>query len=1529
MKPSVAFSFQALALGVLILASAPAGAQSGALQFDGTDDYVSFGPAPALGAGAFTIETWFKRTGAGVSTSTGSGGVTAAVPLLTKGRSEADGSTADMNWFLGLAGDKLCADFEAYSSGQNYPVTGARSVTLDQWHHAAATYDGTTWRLYLDGVLDTTLTVGATPRYDSIQHAALATALNSTGTPSGYFAGALDEARVWNYARSDAEIAAGRFMPVVSAPGLLGRWALDETSGTMAADSSGGRVHGTLFSAPAWTTGSPMLPVPAVTLVSPPDLSVVMDPNVSFVCQAQDALGLASATLYRGEPAQTFTFTGPAQTADAYLSADAPAVNYGAAASLNVDGATPHAHALIRFLNVFGSAPGQAPPQSVIASAVLRVNCNNYGALMKAYRLTQDWDPATATWNQRLSGTPWANPGADGAGSHAALEISADCTATGWRTIDLTAFVQEWSNGSENYGILLVDTGSDGVDLYSSESASPPELVITLQPAQPLAAVATQALSGLAATFSFSLPLQDSRNYIWNCLVQNSSGQESWAPANFRLSVDGNYPSFPALLAPANGAADAATSPALAVQVTDPNTDAMTVQFFGRPAQSADPDFTIAVLPDTQKYSASYPGIFTAQTQWIVNNRAARNILFVAQEGDVIDSPTAAQYANASASMSLLDGVLPYGLLRGNHDSDSALFNQYFPYTRYSGYSWYGGHYPANANDNSFQTFSAGSQQLLVLHLSFMPAADVITWAQAVISAHPAHKVIIVTHAFVDEAGNLTNGLDGTPTQYIWDSLVEPFANVCLVLCGHEHVEITRINPTADGRMVPQLLADYQAYANGGNGFLRLMRFAPAQNKVFVETYSPWLDQYETDANSQFALDVPLNAFKLIATQTGVASGSTASAVWAGLDPGAAYEWKTVATDSTGRSTTSPVWTFTTRATANSSPAVTLTGPAEGAVYPEAPALVSLSAAASDSDGSITSVEFFSGAASLGVDPVAPYELTASLAAGVHTLTALATDNSGAQSLSSPVRITVGAPPAAPGNLAAAAQSATQILLTWTDASATETGFEVYQSLDGAQYTSIGALSANTAGTTVTGLEPSTRYYYVVRAFNDAGWADSLPASATTLPPPPAPSAPSGLTAAPASDTSIDLSWTDNSSDETGFLIQRSLDGTTWTTAGSVPANATTFRDPGLASGTVYYYRASACNGSGCSAPAAMTASAPFIYSYATGETTATGTLAGTRTNTFADDGVYEQLTEKLAGSKPSTRYSALEHKWTFTATPGRSVAFYIQARQPVSAEGERFVFSYSTDGVLYHAMPEIVLPATDEGAYQFAALPSTLQGVVYVRVQDTDHTIGKNALDTLSIDHMLICSDVSPLLAPPAPPVIQQAAPGDQTVTLAWTTAAGATSYTVWRGPVGGPCAPVQAGLAQTTLTDTGLVNGTTYQYVVTAHNTFGASAYSAPATATPQAPAVTLPPGSLTATGARRKITLAWTQSPTPGITQNKVYRSTTAAGPYALLATLPAATSYSDSVSSGATFYYVVTAASPAGESAASNSASAAAK
>jgi len=141
--------------------------------------------------------------------------------------------------------------------GQNHPVIGTTVITNNVWHHAAATYDGTTWRLYLDGALDSQLALSGSPspRSNSIQHAALASAINSTGTAAGFFDGVLDEARVWNVARTQAQIVATKDTEVPAASGLIGRWGMNEGLGTVVGDSSGGSNNGAATNGPGWVGG--------------------------------------------------------------------------------------------------------------------------------------------------------------------------------------------------------------------------------------------------------------------------------------------------------------------------------------------------------------------------------------------------------------------------------------------------------------------------------------------------------------------------------------------------------------------------------------------------------------------------------------------------------------------------------------------------------------------------------------------------------------------------------------------------------------------------------------------------------------------------------------------------------------------------------------------------------------------------------------------------------------------------------------------------------------------------------------------------------------------------------------------------------------------------------------------------------------------------------------------------------------------------------------------------------------------------
>ncbi len=124
--------------------------------------------------------------------------------------------------------------------------------------------------------------------------------------------------------------------------------------------------------------------------------------------------------------------------------------------------------------------------------------------------------------------------------------------------------------------------------------------------------------------------------------------------------------------------------------------------------------------------------------------------------------------------------------------------------------------------------------------------------------------------------------------------------------------------------------------------------------------------------------------------------------LWSGVSPGI-YSLTAVVTDSSGAAITStPV-----AITVNALPAVALTAPANNAQF-AAPAAITLTANASDPDGSIAQVQFFSGSASLGIDTTSPYSVVwTGAAAGAYTLTAVATDNLGAVVSSTPITVKV------------------------------------------------------------------------------------------------------------------------------------------------------------------------------------------------------------------------------------------------------------------------------------------------------------------------------------------------------------------------------------------------------------------------------------------------------------------------------------------------------------------------------------------
>lgn len=290
-------------------------------------------------------------------------------------------------------------------------------------------------------------------------------------------------------------------------------------------------------------------------------------------------------------------------------------------------------------------------------------------------------------------------------------------------------------------------------------------------------------------------------------------------------------------------------------------------------------DFTIVALPDTQFYSETYPEIFKAQTQWIADNVASKNIKLVLMEGDIVNGGGETyQWQNADAAMKILDGKVPYMVAIGNHDynqnqplgrtASATNFNKWFGPARYAGQSWYQGAFASGSNENYYGFFTFSGREYIVLVLEAFPRDSVLDWANNVLAANHGREAILLTHAYLYydntrigrcdgfNAAKIgaTDGNDGEP---MWSKLVSKHPNISLVLNGH----VTPGDGTGrlselgvNGNLVNQVLADYQTLPNGGNGWLRIMTFHPSSNTIDVKTYSPWLNQYKTDSENQFTL---------------------------------------------------------------------------------------------------------------------------------------------------------------------------------------------------------------------------------------------------------------------------------------------------------------------------------------------------------------------------------------------------------------------------------------------------------------------------------------------------------------------------------------------------------------------------------------------------------------------------------------------------------------------------------------------------
>lgn len=940
------------AVAVLFVASVlsttrSAHAQTG-VQFDGSNDYLSFGTAPALGTEAFTLELWFYKTGLSSVTSTGSGGVS-AVPLLTKGRSENDGSNVDMNYFLGFRGtdNVLCGDYEEgtgqASPGLNHPVYGITSIRNNTWYHAAATFDGTTWRLYLNGKLEATSVVGAghLPQSASIQHAGLATAMNSLGATGGFFNGIIDEARIWNYARSEAQINATMYQEVTSGTGLIGRWGMNDGSGLTAVNSVGTSPNGALTNGASWGTGSTFAIANSldfgqsnsavVNLGDPAALDLAQFTIETWV--RRDGPGTPTNTGTGGITAVPLVTHGGPEDDGGFLD-----INYflGLRSSDNVVCADFEE-------GPAGLLQGQNHPVAGVTPLVVD----------QWYHVAATYDGST--WKLYLDGSLEATLAVN-------QPVQSQCVAPAGLG---TSFI---SNGS-SWGHLQGAMAEARVWNYARTMT---EIRATMN------SKITTSTPGLVGRWGMNDAAGNTVVGSAGTTITGNIQGSGWSwdvPPPFN-AIPSAPPSPPVLVSPADHAINVSLAPTLDVTVSDPDGDSVTVAFYGRVKTPVDPTpFTIVHLPDTQFYTSEQFGgthsMLNAQMQWIIDNRDTKHIAWVDQTGDCTDHGDAVidEWNKAAASFAMIENPvttgrtfgMPFSIDIGNHDElpvgdadgTTIYYNQFFGVSHFTGRDYYGGHH-STTNDNHYSLFSSNGMKFIVISLKYdvTPNADVLDWVDGVALANPDRWVIVSSHYLMDSG---IQGNFSTLGQAVYDRLKDN-PNFCLMLCSHIAGEGRRTD-TYQGRTVHTVMADYQSRQNGGNGILRYMTFYPAENVIRVKTYSPVTLQYEadSDSSSQFTLPVALSGtpgWQLIGT-TKVASGQHATMLWPARTAFTDYEWY-VSLDDGHKNTVGPVWSMTTGSAA---PVVALISPNGGESYATG-TNINIQWTASD-DVSVTAIDIY------------------------------------------------------------------------------------------------------------------------------------------------------------------------------------------------------------------------------------------------------------------------------------------------------------------------------------------------------------------------------------------------------------------------------------------------------------------------------------------------------------------------------------------------------------------------------------------
>lgn len=294
-------------------------------------------------------------------------------------------------------------------------------------------------------------------------------------------------------------------------------------------------------------------------------------------------------------------------------------------------------------------------------------------------------------------------------------------------------------------------------------------------------------------------------------------------------------------------------------------------------------DFSFMVIGDTQIVTSEHPDKLKNIYDYVLDNVTSKKVKHVFGVGDITDRDVVSEWEVATQQIARLDGVVPYSVVRGNHDIYSAdkkinkksYFDDYFG----SDDCFYADEYIDYYKGNSFKArntvheFSAGGRDYLVIALDYGADDFILEWASTLCYSHPNHNVIVSTHAYLASDGGYYDSTKGAPATRdygdsanngddMWEEFICRHDNIVMVISGHAPAKdvVYRQSEGDNGNIVTEILVDAQGQdadaSVGPVGMVATFYVSQDGKTVNVEYYSTIKNKFYKSSTLSFEIAV-------------------------------------------------------------------------------------------------------------------------------------------------------------------------------------------------------------------------------------------------------------------------------------------------------------------------------------------------------------------------------------------------------------------------------------------------------------------------------------------------------------------------------------------------------------------------------------------------------------------------------------------------------------------------------------------------